>query len=426
VPHTAALQITDRAARLPEFKGTALPYGSGRSYGDSCLNGGGTLLRTNTLDRFLAFDRNRGELCCEAGTRLDTILDLIVPQGWFLPVTPGTSQVTVGGAIANDVHGKNHRLAGSFGDHLIEFELLRSDGERRRVRPGDAEGWFAATVGGLGLTGLITWARLRLRPIRSPLMACETTRFGHLDEFFALSRTRGARAEHAVAWIDCLARGAALGRGHFITADHAGAMPDPPNAPRHRLNVPLTPPISLINRLTLRPFNALYFRRRPAGTRCAIEHYRRYFYPLDSIRQWNRIYGPRGFLQYQCVIPPTQAPAAIAALMREISASGCGSFLAVLKEFGERRATGLMSFPRPGTTLALDFPNGGPSLLTLLSRLDAIVIETGGAIYPAKDARMSPSCFRAGFPEWETFSRYVDPRFSSSFWRRMAEAPCNV
>lgn len=423
--------LRDRAKPLPACEGALLPYGNGRSYGDSCLNPGGTLLQTRGLDRFIAFDADSGVLCCEAGVTLAEIIDLALPQGWFLPVTPGTRHVTVGGAIANDVHGKNHHGWGSFGHHLRCFELLRSDGARRLCAPGDAargEAWFAATVGGLGLTGVVTWAELQLRRVAGPWMQAESIRFGGLDEFFAVSAESAQTHEYTVAWIDCLARGDALGRGHFIRADHcagqaadASAGSSRPASSPPRLAMPLVPPVSLVNRLSLRPFNWLYYHRQRAPRRRGRVGYQSYFYPLDGIGEWNRMYGPRGFLQHQCVLPPAQAREGVAAMLAQISRSGRGSFLAVLKEFGARPSLGMLSFPREGTTLALDFPNDGAQTFALLERLDAIVAEAGGAVYPAKDARMSAALFRAGYPRWREFQDYIDPRFSSGFWRRAME-----
>lgn len=405
---------------LPNFEGTALPYGNGRSYGDSCQNPDGTLLHARGLDRFIAFNPASGVLRCEAGVTLAEILEVVVPQGWFLAVTPGTRYVTVGGAMANDVHGKNHHRAGSFGHHVTRFELLRSDGERIECIPGDTRGLFEATVGGLGLTGAITWAELRLRRIPGPWMETESIRFDGLSDFFALSQESSASHEYTVAWIDCLARGASLGRGHFLRADHASCLSGlRPAAPSTMLAMPVTPPVSLVNKLTLRPFNSLYYHRQRERRRRTAVHYSPYFYPLDCIRAWNRMYGPRGFLQHQCVLPPASARDAVAELLREIGRSGSGSFLAVLKEFGDLPSLGMLSFPRPGTTLALDFPNTGPKVFALLDRLDLIVDAAGGAVYPAKDARMSGAHFRKAFPEWERFQAHIDPRFSSGFWRRV-------
>ncbi len=418
------LPVLDRdgVLPLPSDGGSVLPHGNGRSYGDSCLNPGATLLTNRGLDRFIDFDPATGIVRCEAGVTLADILDIALPSGWFLPVTPGTRYATVGGAIANDVHGKNHHRAGTFCHHVRCIELLRSDGSRRQLTPADGSGLFAATAGGLGLTGFITWAELQLRRVPGPWIETESIRFDNLDEFFALSRDSAERFEYTVAWIDCLAKGPNLGRGHFLRGDHApgdAQAATPSSAPRR--SMPLVPPVSLVNRLTLRPFNTLYYWRQPARHARHMSHYQSYFYPLDGINHWNRMYGPKGFLQHQCVLPPATARDATAALLGEIARSGRGSFLAVLKEFGDRPSPGLLSFPRPGTTLALDFPNDGPDLLKMLDRLDHIVSEAGGAVYAAKDARMSPSLFRQAYPAWEEFSRFIDPRFSSGFWRRVME-----
>ncbi len=418
------IPVLDRngALPLPSDGGTVLAHGNGRSYGDSCLNPGATLLTSRNLDRFIDFDPATGVVRCEAGVTLANILDIALPRGWFLPVTPGTRYATVGGAIGNDVHGKNHHRAGTFCHHVRCIELLRSDGSRQQLTPADSSGLFAATAGGLGLTGFITWVELQLRRVPGPWIETESIRFDNLDEFFELSRDSAEGFEYTVAWIDCLAKGANLGRGHFLRGDHApgdAQAATPSSAPRR--SMPLVPPVSLVNRLTLRPFNTLYYWRQPARHARQISHYQSYFYPLDGINHWNRMYGPRGFLQHQCVLPPATARDTTAALLAEIARSGRGSFLAVLKEFGDRPSPGLMSFPRPGTTLALDFPNDGPDLLKMLDRLDRIVSDAGGAVYPAKDARMSGALFRQAYPAWEAFSRFIDPRFSSGFWRRVME-----
>ncbi len=393
-----------------------LPRGAGRSYGDSCLNDGGVLLDATGLDHFIAFDREQGVLECEAGVTLDRVLDLVVPAGWFPPVTPGTRFVTVGGAIANDVHGKNHHRAGSFGCHLEGFELLRSDGRRLYCTPEENSDWFRATVGGLGLTGLITRARLRLQPLASPCIDQETLRYDRLARFFELSAESDASHEYTVAWVDCLAGGAALGRGLFFRGNvaAAGECGEPG---REWLSVPLDPPVSLVNHWSLAAFNRLYYHR-PRGRRQRV-HHRPFFYPLDAIGQWNRIYGPRGFLQYQCLVPEEPAPAAIGEILERIAAAGSGSFLAVLKRFGRRPSPGLLSFPRPGVTLALDFPNRGRRTLELLEQLDQVVRAAGGAVYPAKDARMSAESFDTFFPRWRELEARRDPCISSSFWRRV-------
>ncbi|MEJ7745152.1 MAG: FAD-binding oxidoreductase [Luteimonas sp.] len=400
-----------------------LPYGNGRSYGDSCLNDGGTLVHTRRLDHYLAFDPATGLLRCESGVQLADILALVVPQGWFLPVSPGTKYVTVGGAIANDVHGKNHHQAGTFGEHVHSLELLRSDGGLGSCsRQHNAE-LFTATIGGLGLTGLITSAEIALRQIPGPWLATESCKFGNLEEFFALSAQSDQANEYTVAWIDCTARGAALGRGLFARGNHAAPVVTPRAPARTRLGMPFTPPLSLVNSLSLRAFNTLYWHRQWRQRRASVSHYEPFFYPLDALANWNRMYGPKGFLQYQCVVPPIGAAETTAELLRRIQASGAGSFLAVLKQFGDRPPAGLLSFPRAGTTLALDFPiDRAGSVFKLLDGLDDVVADAGGAVYPAKDARMSGRRFRQYFPAWEQFQAFIDPQVSSSFWRRVMES----
>jgi FAD/FMN-containing dehydrogenase len=423
-PHTTQqiLTVADRHQPLQATIAPCLPYGNGRSYGDSCLNDGGVLLHTRGLDRFIAFDPATGIICCEAGVLFAEILDISVPQGWFLPVTPGTRYVTVGGAIANDVHGKNHHRAGTIGHYVTELELLRSNGQRLRCSEKQNATWLAATVGGLGLTGLITYATLQLRRIKGPWLAVENHRLHNLTDFFSLSAESDRDYEYIVAWVDCAAKGRKLGRGLLSRANHAPACPEEqPRKPSRRLRVPVAPPISLINPFSLRAFNALYYHRQRKDVVHAVSHYEPFFYPLDAVGDWNRLYGPRGFLQYQCVVPPDVAKDTIPELLRIISAHGEGSFLAVLKQFGKRPSIGLLSFARPGVTLALDFPHRGKSTFDLLDQLDNIVTAARGAVYPAKDAHMSGPSFRQYFPQWEIFRTFVDPGFSSSFWRRVME-----
>lgn len=413
-----SLTLRQGADLLPNLTESVLPFGNGRSYGDVCLNEDGTLLLTRGLDRFIAFDPATGILRAEAGMLLSEILALVVPQGWFLPVTPGTQFVTLGGAVANDVHGKNHHVAGSFGEQVRGFELLRSDGTRLLCGPEQNSEWFRATVGGLGLTGLITWVEIRLQRIANPWIVVENRRFASLNEFFALNDDYEARYPYIVSWIDCAAAGRALGRGIYMAGMHAPpgvGIPVPPL--RRSLTVPFAPPVSLVNALTVRGFNRLYYHLpRPAR---ALTPYQPFFYPLDNLLEWNRLYGKPGFFQYQCVIPPEPAPDALREILTRIAASGQGSMLAVLKRFGARTSGGLLSFPRPGVTLALDFPNQGHKTLALLDRLDEVTRQAGGAVYPAKDARMSGDSFRHYFPHWSTFANFIDPRFSSSFWRRV-------
>jgi FAD/FMN-containing dehydrogenase len=397
-----------------------LAYGNGRSYGDVCLNAGGTLLLTRGLDRFIQFNAVEGIIRCEAGVLLSELQRLAIPRGWFLPVTPGTQYVTVGGAVANDVHGKNHYRAGSFGCHVRALGLLRSDGSYIECGPHQNREWFAATVGGLGLTGLITWAELQLMPVANPFLVTRAWRFHDLVEFWDLNEAAEQRYAYTVAWVDCLARGRRLGQGIYFAGEHAPATTEAPSYRSRDFQVVFDLPFSLVNRLSLAVFNFIYYHR-PIRNKPTVMHYIPFFYPLDAIGQWNRIYGRKGFFQYQCVLPKSNGREGVRMLLDEIGRSGQGSFLAVLKTFGAIRSPGLLSFPREGVTLALDFPNRGTTTRRLFDRLDRVVMEAGGALYPAKDARMPAELFRRGFPEWEKFTRYRDPAFSSDFWRRVAE-----
>jgi FAD/FMN-containing dehydrogenase len=418
VDHRAVITLQHRHDPLPKVTGFMLAHGAGRSYGDVCLNAQGTLLLTRRLDRFIEFDRYAGRLRCESGVLVHDVLQLIVPQGWFLPVTPGTSYVTIGGAIANDVHGKNHHVAGSFGHHVRRLGLLRSDGSEIVCSPAENSALFAATIGGLGLTGLILWAELDLLPISNPFMLTRSLRTRSLAEFWDVSAEMSEAWPYTVAWVDCLASGKRRGRGVFFAARHAPPQRQLPLHRERRLSFPFDPPFSLVRTLTLRVFNELYYRRpRPAAV--TLEHYSSYFYPLDRIRNWNRMYGRNGFLQYQCVLPFAASREALAALLASTARRGEGSFLAVLKTFGNMPAAGMLSFARPGVTLALDCAIRGESTFALFRELDAIVGSAGGAVYPAKDARMAPGLFRSGYPRIEEFHRYMDPQFSSSFWRRV-------
>ncbi|WP_248341936.1 FAD-binding oxidoreductase [Anaeromyxobacter paludicola] len=399
----------------------ALAYGLGRSYGDSCLNDGGLLLSTRGLDRFVAFDPATGVLRCEAGVSLAEIIDLTLPQGWFPRVVPGTKHVTVGGAIANDIHGKNHHRAGTFGAHVRALELCRSDGSRRVCSREDSPELFAATVGGLGLTGVVTWAELQLRKVAGPYIAAETVEVPDLDHFFQVSAESDARFEYTVAWVDVLARGRHIGRGLFYRGNHAETPARPGEAGRGRLSVPFDLPSATLNRLTVSAFNFAYYRknRRQRGER--EQHLDGFFFPLDGVGRWNRIYGKRGLLQFQCAVPTAAAPEVIRELLGRIAAAGQGSFLAVLKTFGEVPSPGLLSFPRKGVTLALDFANRGPKTLELVRQLYAVARQGGGAFYPAKDAVMSPEDFAASYPRLAEFERHLDPACSSGFWRRVRE-----
>lgn len=397
---------------------TTLPFGAGLSYGDSCLASSDQVLHMRPLDRFIAADWSTGTVTAEAGVTLEEIHSLAVPHGWFLAVTPGTKYITLGGAIANDVHGKNHHRRGTFGRHVRRLGLLRSDIGRLTCSPEESGDLFDATIGGLGLTGLIEWAEIRMMPVRSSVIDRVIQRFNDVDEFFSLSAELEAKHEFCVSWIDCAERGKAIGRGVCMAGDFSSDGPLTVAAPR-RLTVPFTPAVSIFNRHTVRAFNAFYWRKAPSIRTAARIGFDPYFYPLDVVLKWNRMYGPLGFQQYQALIPEAESRAGIHALLDTIAASGSGSFLAVLKRFGTLPSPGILSFPQAGTTLALDFPQADKPGVKLFPRLDAIVRETGGRIYPAKDAHMSGEDFRRGYPAWETLEARRDPALMSRFWKRV-------
>ncbi len=397
-----------------------LAVGLGRSYGDSCVNSGQRLIDMSRLDRLIALDATAGVVRAEAGLALGDLLRQIVPRGWFTTTTPGTRHVTLGGLVANDVHGKNHHRAGSFGHGVRRLGLLRSDRGQLDLMADEGSDLFRATVGGLGLTGIITSVELALAPIRSAYLDVERIAFGHVRDFFRIAAESAESHEHTVAWIDGTSTGAAMGRGIFQRARWLEDGNLTPHSDSKALAVPFETPGMLLNPLTVRAFNSLYYRLQKSGAARQRMHYAPFFYPLDKLQHWNRLYGRHGFYQYQCLVPPSAAEAATEELLTEISRSGAASVLAVLKTLGPSRSPGMLSFAREGTTLALDFSNRGAATLALLGRLDAIVHQAGGRLYPAKDGRMPAEMFRTGYPEWPTFAQHIDPRFSSNFWRRVA------
>lgn len=399
-----------------ETRQRGIAHGMGRSYGDVCLNPGGVLWSTTSLDHLISFDRDTGVVSCEAGVLLRDLQAVAVQSGWMLAVSPGTQMVTVGGAIANDVHGKNHHAQGSFGDHVLSLTLVRTDGAVIECGPGHQTDWFAATVGGLGLTGVITRATLQLRRVAGPWLDTESMPYRGLEPFLELADGSEHDWEYTVSWIDCLS--GQRPRGIFMRGNHAGAT-HPAPAPKRPGTMPVTPPVSLVNQLSLRAFNELYFRANSCKAGAARVHYQPFFYPLDNLQHWNRMYGRRGFYQYQCAIPRSAGLEAMQDILAAIRRSGQGSFLAVLKTFGERRPLGMLSFPMPGLTLALDFPNRGDRTHRLFAELDAVVTAAKGRLYMAKDARMPRGLFEQGYPRVDEFRRFMDPGLSSAMSRRL-------
>ena len=396
---------------------TVLGNGCGRSYSDVGLNKSGIVLRSGRLDNFLSADWTSGLVHVEAGLTLDELLRVSVPKGWFLPVTPGTKFVSVAGAIANDVHGKNHHKVGNFGNFVRSIVVHRSDRGRLVCTPQIEPELFSATIGGLGLTGFIASAEIALLPIKSSFLSVENIRFNTLSDYYELAEESNDWA-YTVAWIDGLASGSKLGRGIFSRARHSTEGELTVHGAKSGFSIPIDAPSLLLNTASMRLFNAAYFAKAGARSTGRI-HYDPFFYPLDGIRAWNRLYGRNGFYQYQCVVPTRDLLQVSEDLLTATTRTGTGSFLTVLKSFGAVPSAGLMSFPMEGATFALDFANRGPATLKLFSDLDSIVRSAGGRLYPAKDARMPADMFHSSYPQWKALEEIRDPIFQSSFWDRV-------
>ena len=378
--------------------GSVIPRGLGRSYGDSAL--AACVLETRNLDQLLAFNDTTGELRCAAGVSLASILDIFVPKGWFLPVTPGTKFVSIGGAIASDVHGKNHHLEGSFTDHVLAMKVATPAKGIVSCSPSEHTDLFHATAGGMGLTGLILEATLKLKQIRSAQIEETSLKARNLEEALDLFNVHH-NSSYSVAWIDCLSSGSSLGRSIISLGEHA-ASGDLCTTTRPKLQMPMYMPSALLNRYSIKAFNTLYFHRLQQSKKVGQTHYDAFFYPLDSIANWNRLYGRPGFVQYQFALPTPVGLEGIKRILQRIVNSGRGSFLAVLKALGDRNSN-LLSFPLKGYTLAIDFKMDS-GVLTFLDELDRMVLDYEGTIYMTKDARMSAETFRQCYPQWGQFA----------------------
>jgi FAD/FMN-containing dehydrogenase len=414
-----ALPLTlTQCATLVHDAAPLIARGMGRSYGDSAL--ASHVLATSHIDHFHDFDANTGVLTCAAGVTLDTILRTLVPRGWFLPVTPGTRFVSIGGAIASDVHGKNHHGDGTIGAHVLRLELLLGNGERVFASPVENVELFHATCGGMGLTGIIVAATIQLKPIRSSDIIQTTIKAPNLDAVLAAFDAH-ATSTYSVAWIDCLARGVSLGRSLLMVGEHAtdGELSVQSASPKP---VPFDMPAWMLNHASIKTFNALYYgriRQTLSTQRLAFEPF---FYPLDALSDWNRLYGKAGFVQYQFALPKAAGVTGLRQVLELIAQSGRGSFLAVLKVFGAANANHL-SFPIEGYTLALDF-KAEPAVFELLDILDQVVLQHGGRLYLTKDARMTAATFKASYPRWSEFEQvrarwHAHGKFASVQSRRL-------
>jgi len=433
---TARTRVTrpEQMAALAELV-TAQPEliarGLGRSYGDAAVAPSGVTLMTERLNRFLDFNAATGVVRCEAGVTIEDLLRHLLPRGFFPPVTPGTKFVTLGGALACDVHGKSHHKDGSFSRHVSQFTLLTAAGSLVPCSREQNPELFWATMGGMGLTGIITDVTFKMKPVESGLVRVDYDRAPNLDRALELFETTDQQYTHSVAWIDCLTKGRHLGRSVLMRGNWAAANDLPERmrptalrpAPGGRLSVPFDVPRLLLNPFGVRVFNSMFYHRHRTR-RGMLVSYEPFFYPLDKIRHWNRLYGKSGFLQYQCVLPHAGARDGMIQLLELLAREGHASFLAVLKRFGDSDPNQLLSFPRPGYTLAVDMPRNGARQDVLLDALDRVVLKAGGRVYLAKDARMGADHFRAMYPElprWLEIKRRVDPenRFSSALSRRL-------
>ena len=402
----------------------AIARGLGRSYGDAAQLSGGVVLDNRSLSGVGAIAPD-GVVRVGAGVSFDELLNVTIPLGWFVPVTPGTRQVTMGGAVAADVHGKNHHRDGSIGDHVLEMRLVTPRGAVTVSPTADPE-LFWATIGGMGLTGIVTSVTLRLIKIETDKVLVDTTRYSHLDDVMAAMVVGDEDYRYSVAWVDCMTRGASMGRAILTRGEHATrrdleatslAAPAPA-----RLRVPFNAPSGLLNPLSIRVFNEAWFRSAPQRREGEEQTLGAFFHPLDGVGDWNRLYGRRGFVQYQFAVADAQSECVVRAIER-LSSSGVPSFLAVLKRFGPANH-GLLSFPFSGWTLALDLPVGPAALPGVLDDLDEMVIEAGGRVYLAKDSRLSPASVRVMYPRLPEFLAVkdrVDPRgqLTSDLARRL-------
>lgn len=426
---TKVLSPRDLSEAMPPPAGQMITRGQGRSYGDAAMLATGTVMLTENLDG-ASIDERSGVLRAEAGTTLAQVIDEFLPRGWFPAVVPGTKYVSLGGCVAADIHGKNHHRDGAFGAHVKEIELVLADRSRLRCSPDQDAELFWATVGGMGLTGIITEVLFQLIPVESSYLVVQHHQARDLDASFEILMDQAWDDHYTVAWIDCLAKGGNLGRSVLMRGHHARPddlpsrlRPRPYSKARRQHNLGFDFPAWTLNSVSMAAFNELYYRLQSRKERPFIADYEGFFFPLDRIGNWNRIYGKRGFVQYQCALPTAESYKGMKALLEALAAGGRSSFLSVLKRFGPA-GQGLLSFPFEGYTLTLDLPVSDRELFPFLDRLDEIVLRHGGRVYLAKDARLSAAAFRAMYPElvaWQRIKSKIDPEncFASDLAHRL-------
>lgn len=419
---TTSIVRPERYRDLFSLPQPCIPRGLGRSYGDAALLSGKYVIELNRLDRLLAFDETTGLLRGEAGLSLDQLIKDFVPKGWFLPVTPGTKYVTLGGCIAADVHGKNHHRDGSFGQYVKELEVILADGTPYRCSPSQNQELFWATIGGMGLTGVISEAVIQLQRIESAYILSRHCPAPNLEAVLKILSSPETDDKYSVAWIDCLATGKNLGRSVVMMGHHAkkeqltSRMHAKPLKLQQSFNVsvPCSPPFSLVKPWSAKIFNDIYYRVQSRKTRPHLVGFDPFFYPLDSLTHWNRIYGSKGFVQYQFVLPSDTASDGLHLILDKLANSRRASFLAVLKRFG-KQGSGILSFPKEGYTLSLDMAVTDHELFSFLDSVDELVLRHRGRIYLAKDARVNAEMFREMYPNYQEFERIkatVDPHNS--------------
>ena len=404
---------------LAQSKSTCIARGNGACYGDASL--GSTIISTLKFDNIIEFDEVNGVLSCQSGVTFDALLRFLIPKGWFLPVTPGTKFITLGGAVASDIHGKNHHVEGTFGKHILNMEILLASGAVVNCGPDEEVDLFEATCGGMGLTGVILSVKFRVKKIESAYINQVSIKAENLDEIFELFE-KYKDTTYSVAWIDCLQGGSSLGRSLLMVGEHATAVDAKVKNPlqlvghEQKLSIPFNFPNFVLNKYSIKLFNFLFYHKQFKKITRSVVTFDKFFYPLDFIKKWNRMYGNRGFVQYQFVLPIENSKAGLYKILDEINRQGMGSFLAVLKLFGE--SDGLISFPMKGYTLALDFPIRD-GLFEFLDELDKIVLQYGGRIYLTKDARMKKEVFWQSYPNAEKFKTIIKKYNPDFKWKSL-------